>query len=43
MSTINHTIDLIKNKIEQQSKYIRDIAALTTENKKKYEKQIIEN
>ena len=40
MSTINHTIDLIKNKIEQQSKYIRDIAALTTENKKKYEKQI---
>ena len=40
MSTINHTIDLTKNKIEQQSKYIRDIAALTTENKKKYEKQI---
>ena len=40
MSTINHTIYLIKNKIEQQSKYIRDIAALTTENKKKYEKQI---
>ena len=40
MSSINHTIDLIKNEIEQQSKYIRDIAALTTENKKKYEKQI---
>ena len=40
MSTINHTIDLTKNKIDQQSKYIRDIAALTTENKKKYEKQI---
>ena len=40
LSSINHNIDLIKNKIDQQSKYIRDIAALTTENKKKYEKQI---
>ena len=40
LSKTNHTIDLIKNKITQQSKYIRDIAALTTENKKKYEKQI---
>ena len=40
LSKTNHSIDLIKNKIEQQSKYIRDIAALTTENKKKYEKQI---
>ena len=37
LSKTNHTIDLIKNKIEQQSNYIRDIAALTTENKKKYE------
>tara|TARA_B100000513_G_scaffold104121_1_gene44753 strand:+ start:104 stop:1801 length:1698 start_codon:yes stop_codon:yes gene_type:complete len=40
LSKTNHNIDIIKNKIEQQSKYIRDIAALTTENKKKYEKQI---
>ena len=40
LSSINHGVDLIKNKIDQQSKYIRDIAALTTENKKKYEKQI---
>ena len=40
LSKTNHDIDIIKNKIEQQSKYIRDIAALTTENKKKYEKQI---
>ena len=40
LSSINHSVDLIKNKIDQQSKYIRDIAALTTENKKKYEKQI---
>ena len=40
LSSINHSVDIIKNKIDQQSKYIRDIAALTTENKKKYEKQI---
>ena len=40
LSSINHNIDLLKNKMDQQSKYIRDIAALTTENKKKYEKQI---
>ena len=40
LSSINHNIDLLKNKMDQQSRYIRDIAALTTENKKKYEKQI---
>ena len=40
LSSINHSVDIIKNKVDQQSKYIRDIAALTTENKKKYEKQI---
>ena len=39
-NSINTNIELCKTKIEQQSKYIRDIAALTTENKKKYEKQI---
>ena len=39
-NNINSNIELCKTKIEQQSKYIRDIAALTTENKKKYEKQI---
>ena len=38
--SINSNIELCKTKIEQQSKYIRDIAALTSENKKKYEKQI---
>ncbi len=38
--SINTNIELCKTKIEQQSKYIRDIAALTSENKKKYEKQI---
>ena len=32
LSKTNHTIDLIKNKITQQSKYIRDIAALTSDN-----------
>ena len=39
-STIANNIELCKTKMEQHSKYIRDIAALTTENKKKYEKQI---
>ncbi len=39
-NSINTNIELCKTKIEQQSKYIRDIAALTSENKKKYEKQI---
>jgi DNA repair exonuclease SbcCD ATPase subunit len=37
---INNDTNIIKSKIEQQSKYIRDIAALTEENKKKYQKQI---
>ena len=37
---ITSTTDIIKSKIEQQEKYIRDIAALTEENKKKYHKQI---
>jgi len=37
---ITSTTDIIKSKIEQQEKYIRDIAALTEENKKKYQKQV---
>tara|TARA_Y100001954_G_scaffold48003_1_gene50457 strand:+ start:1867 stop:3567 length:1701 start_codon:yes stop_codon:yes gene_type:complete len=37
---INSETDIIKSKIEQQTKYIRDIAAVTEENKNKYEKQI---
>ena len=40
ISKINNDTNIIKSKIEQQSKYIRDIAALTEENKKKYQKQI---
>jgi len=40
LSTINQSIELNKTKIEQQTKYIRDIAALTEENKKKYQKQV---
>ena len=40
LSKINQSIELNKTKIEQQTKYIRDIAALTEENKKKYQKQV---
>jgi len=40
ISKINNDTNIVKSKIEQQSKYIRDIAALTEENKKKYQKQI---
>ena len=38
--TVTNNTNIVKSKIEQQSKYIRDIAALTEENKKKYEKQV---
>ena len=40
ISRINNETNIVKNKIEQQTKYIRDIAAVTEENKSKYEKQI---
>ena len=40
---INYNIDIQKNKIETQSKYIRDITALTEENKKEYESRIQES
>ena len=40
LSTINKDIEINGTKIEQQTKYIRDIAALTEENKKKYQKQV---
>ncbi len=40
LSKVNQSIELNKTKIEQQTKYIRDIAALTEENKKKYQKQV---
>ena len=40
LSRINNDTNIIKSKIEQQTKYIRDIAAVTEENKSKYEKQI---
>ena len=40
INTINNDTNIIKSKIEQQTKYIRDIAAVTEENKIKYEKQI---
>tara|TARA_B100000965_G_scaffold222019_1_gene185770 strand:- start:3467 stop:5167 length:1701 start_codon:yes stop_codon:yes gene_type:complete len=39
LSVTNNT-NIVKTKIEQQAKYIRDIAALTEENKKKYENQL---
>ena len=38
LSTINKDIEINNTKIDQQTKYIRDIAALTEENKKKYNK-----
>jgi DNA repair exonuclease SbcCD ATPase subunit len=37
---INYNIDISKNKIESQEKYIRDITAITEENKKDYESRI---
>ena len=40
LSTINKDIEINSTKIDQQTKYIRDIAALTEENKKKYQKQV---
>ena len=40
ISKINNDTNIVKSKIEQQTKYIKDIAALTEENKSKYEKQI---
>ena len=40
ITKINNDTNIIKSKIEQQSKYIKDIAAHTEENKKKYQKQI---
>ena len=40
---INYNIDIQKNKIETQTKYIRDITALTEENKKEYESRIQES
>ena len=40
INTVTNSTEITKSKIEQQEKYIRDIAALTQENKKKYEKQI---
>ena len=40
ISKINNDTNIVKSKIEQQTKYIKDIAALTQENKSKYEKQI---
>ncbi len=37
---IDYNIDIVKTKIESQKKYIRDIAALTEENRKDYEFRI---
>jgi len=36
----NYQLDISKNKIQTQEKYIRDITALTEENKKEYESRI---
>ena len=38
----NYQLDISKNKIQTQEKYIRDITALTEENKKEYESRISE-
>jgi len=40
INKINNDTNIIKSKIEQQTKYIRDIAAVTQENRSKYEEQI---
>jgi len=40
ITRISNDTNIVKSKIEQQAKYIRDIAALTQENKNKYEKQV---
>ena len=37
---INYQIDLIKNKVETQKKYISDVSILTEENRKNYESRI---
>ena len=37
---INYQIDLTKNKVETQKKYISDVSILTEENKKNYESRI---
>jgi len=38
----NYQLDISKNKIDTQEKYIRDITALTEENKREYESRISE-
>lgn len=40
ITRISNDTNIVKSKIEQQAKYIRDIAALTQENKNKYETQV---
>jgi len=40
INKINNDTNIVKSKIEQQTKYIRDIAAVTQENRSKYEQQI---
>jgi len=40
ITRISNDTNIVKSKIEQQAKYIRDIAALTKENRNKYENQI---
>ena len=37
---VNYQIDIVKNKIETQTKYIRDITALTNESRNQYESKI---
>ena len=43
LKQIDYNIDIVKTKIESQKKYIRDIAALTEENRKDYESRIHES
>lgn len=42
LKDLNYKIDIQKNKIDTQTKYIRDITALTEENRKEYESRIHE-
>ncbi len=40
LKDLNYQIDIVTNKIQTQEKYIRDIKAVTDENKKEYEQRI---
>ena len=43
LKDLSYNIDIVKNKIDTQQKYITDIRTLTQENKKEYESRILES